>query len=61
MTGMMVKYLPRSGVWGGMLLEEGDSISLTFIQSGCHTPILKGISKTVTTLCDYDIGVAVYD
>lgn len=45
---------------GYMEAKEGDSIGITFAQSGnTHTPVKEGISRTITTMCDHDIGVVV--
>lgn len=38
----------------------GDSVGITFAKSGnVHTPVTHGISRTITTMCDHDIGVVV--
>ena len=40
----------------------GDSVGITFAKSGnVHTPVTYGISRTITTMCDHDIGVIVED
>ena len=55
-------YFPSShGLVEG---KEGDCVSLTFGIADNrlpHTPIKCGISNTITTLCDHDIGVIVYE
>lgn len=41
---------------------DGDSVSLTFGMSRKslpHSPIMHGVSETITTMCDHDIGVVV--
>lgn len=41
---------------------EGDSVGITFMISGhVHTPVTHQISRTITTMCDHDIGVVVKD
>lgn len=42
---------------------DGDCVSITFglSESGCHTPVMKDTAKTITTMCDHDIGVVVSD
>lgn len=38
----------------------GDSIGITFMKSGnVHSPVTHGVSRTITTFCDHDIGVVV--
>lgn len=60
MIGIPIKKLPRSGEWDVEMAYEGDCMTITFVKSGCHTPILHGLAKTITTMCDHDIGVVVY-
>jgi hypothetical protein len=47
--------------WAGrMEAREGDSIGITFMLSGtAHTPVTEGMSRTITTMSDHDIGVCV--
>ena len=41
---------------------EGDSVGITFAKSGnVHTPVTHLISRTITAMCDHDIGVVVRD
>lgn len=41
---------------------EGDSVGITFVKSGnVHTPVTHGLARTITTMCDHDIGVIVED
>ena len=41
---------------------EGDSVGITFMKSGnVHNPVSHGISRTITTFCDHDIGVITKD
>ena len=56
-----IKFLSSHGIVEG---HEGDCVSLTFVMSLVaipHTPIMRGIMKTITTCCDHDIGVIVDD
>lgn len=57
--GKFLKFLSSHGV---VLAHENDCVSLTF--GFCktnlpHTPVMIGICKTITTMCDHDIGVIV--
>lgn len=37
---------------------HGDSVALTFAKSkDVHTPVMRGMCKTLTTMCDHDVGV----
>lgn len=41
---------------------EGDSVGITFMKGGhVHNPVSHGISRTITTFCDHDIGVITED
>lgn len=43
-----------------MKAYKGDSVGITFMLSGnVHTPVTHNISRTITTMCDHDIGVVV--
>lgn len=43
-----------------MKAHHGDSVGITFMQSGnTHTPVTHGLARTITTMCDHDIGVVV--
>lgn len=43
-----------------MEAREGDSVGITFMKSGnTHTPVTEGVSRTITTMSDHDIGVVV--
>ena len=57
-----IKFMSSHGVVYG---EVGDCVSLTFGMNKNtmpHTPISKGgILRTITTMCDHDIGVIVYE
>lgn len=45
---------------GTMPARDGDSIGITFMLSGnVHTPVTHGLSRTITTMCDHDIGVCI--
>lgn len=48
---------------GIVLGYEGECCSLTFAKKdNVHTPVMRGgLSKTITTMCDHDIGVIVKD
>lgn len=36
----------------------GDSVGITFATNGkAHSVVSRGISRTITTMCDHDIGV----
>jgi len=40
--------------WG----YDGDSIGITFATNGkAHSVVTKGIVRTITTMCDHDIGI----
>lgn len=54
-----LKFLTIHGVVEG---HEGDCVQLTFGLSRVwvpYAPISEGIAKTITTMCDHDIGVIV--
>ena len=57
-----IKFLSSHGI---VLAREFDSVSLTFgmsLKSPPHTPCMSGgVCKTITTMCDHDIGVVVKD
>lgn len=57
-----IKFLSSHGIVEG---KEFDSVSLTFGMSKKnlpHTPVMSGgVCKTITTMCDHDIGVIVSD
>lgn len=57
-----IRFLSSHGVVYG---EAYDCVSLTFglnKNTVPHTPISKGgILRTITTMCDHDIGVIVYE
>lgn len=41
---------------------EGDSVGITWAKSGnARTPVTHQISRTITSMCDHDIGVVVED
>ena len=47
---------------GKVYAVGGDCVSITFgmsLKSPPHTPVMRGILKSVTTMCDHDIGVVV--
>lgn len=54
-----IKFMSSHGV---VIAKEGDCVSLTFGMSKSslpHTPIMTDVAKTITTMCDHDIGVVV--
>lgn len=60
--GHQINVLTRgSGIpFGGSWADEGDCVALTFGKNGkCHTPVMKGNYKTITTMSDRDIGMVV--
>lgn len=60
--GHQINVLTRgSGIpFGGSWAEEGDCVALTFGKNGkCHTPVMKGNCKTITTMSERDIGMVV--
>lgn len=55
-----IKFLSSHGVVEAHL---GDCVSLTFGMSKKnvpHTPVKRSVCKSLTTMCDHDIGVVVY-
>ena len=56
-----IKFLSSHGI---VTAKPFDCVSLTFGMSKTtlpHTPVMERISKTITTMCDHDIGVVVKD
>lgn len=55
-----IKFLSSHGV---VEAKFGDCVSLTFGMCRTnlpHTPVKKSVCKSLTTMCDHDIGVIVY-
>lgn len=47
---------------GGQNAYEGDSVGITFAKKGnVHSPVTHQKARTITTMCDHDIGVVVYE
>lgn len=56
-----IKFISSHGI---VEAKEFDCVSLTFGMSARtlpHTPIMVAICKTITTMCDHDIGVVIAD
>ncbi len=42
--------------------REFDCVGITFARSGkAHNVVSRGVLRTITTMCDHDIGVVVHD
>lgn len=49
---------------GPVEAKENDCVSLTYgmsLISPQHSPVMKNYAKSITTLCDHDIGIVVRD
>ena len=61
MTEKTIKFLTSHGI---VEARPFDCVSLTFVMSKAvppHTPVMPNVAKTVTTMCDHDIGVVIED